>query len=284
MSPARMRAKRSSASMFARGGRATGTHGSTFRSGRSIFVSSPASSRSIIPATGYTSSSATRSPCCSRSRIPRDIVLDTSRRVTSPKRRRRSSTSTASSRSSASSETSRSASRVTRKTELLDDLHAGKERRQEVHQHLLERHVMAVAADREEARKPLGNLHAREALLAGLGIAGEHGEADRERRDVRERLPRARRRAVSAPGRSRARTSARAAAAPPARGPRRRRRRSPLRREPGRAPATRPVPGPRTARTPAPAPPPASAAPCGRRASGRSHPRTPGRSARRREP
>ncbi len=42
---------------------------------------------------------------------------DTSSRVTSPKRARRSSSSTASSRSSASSETSRSASRVTRKSE-----------------------------------------------------------------------------------------------------------------------------------------------------------------------
>ena len=51
-SPARMTANCSSASTFASGGRATGTHGSSLRSGRSSFVSSLASSRSMTPATG----------------------------------------------------------------------------------------------------------------------------------------------------------------------------------------------------------------------------------------
>ena len=60
----------------------------------------------------------TRSPCVSTSRSSSLMSASISRRTTSPKRRRRSSASTASSRSSASSETSKSASRVTRKTPL----------------------------------------------------------------------------------------------------------------------------------------------------------------------
>ena len=57
--------------------------------------------------------------------------------------------------------------------------------------HPLERHEQAARADRQEARQQLGHLHAREALLPGLGIADEEAEAEREPRDVRERLARA---------------------------------------------------------------------------------------------
>ena len=76
-----------------------------------------------------------RSPGCSRSSMPRDVELETSTRTTSPKRRRRSSSSTASSRSSASSETSKSASRVTRKTDRSTNLHPGEEPVEEVRDH-----------------------------------------------------------------------------------------------------------------------------------------------------
>src|SRR5581483_511250 len=43
-------------------------------------------------------------------------------------------------------------------------------------------------ADLQEARQALRNLDARKPLLAGLRVADEDGEADREPRDVRERL------------------------------------------------------------------------------------------------
>src|SRR5581483_5296161 len=71
----------------------------------------------------------------------------------------------------------------------LENLHAGKERRQEVGEHALERHEAALS-ELEEPRQRLGNLHAREALLAGLGVADEDRDADREAGDVRERLTR----------------------------------------------------------------------------------------------
>ena len=45
--------------------------------------------------------------------------------------------------------------------------------------------------DRKEARQQLGHLDPREALVAGLRIANEDAEAQRERRDVRKRLTRA---------------------------------------------------------------------------------------------
>ena len=65
---------------------------------------------------GYTSSSSTPSRPVSEVRSCSEQPAPTSTRTISPKRRRRSSSSTACSRSAASSETSRSASRVTRKT------------------------------------------------------------------------------------------------------------------------------------------------------------------------
>ena len=156
-----------------------------------------------------------------------DIDAETSSRTTSPKRRRRSSSSTASSRSSASSETSKSASRVTRKRAALDDLHPREEPRQEVRDHPLERHEPAAARRPREARQALGDLDAREPLLARLRVAHEHAEAEREAGDVREGLARGRRRAASAPGRSRARSASRARAARRVAGRRRARRRCP---------------------------------------------------------
>ena len=86
----------------------------------------------------------------------------------------------------------------------LEDLHAGEEPVEEVRDHVLERQQPAAVADREEARQPFGNLHAGESLLARLRVAGEHAEAEREARDVREGLARRRPRAASGPGRSRA--------------------------------------------------------------------------------
>ncbi len=71
----------------------------------------------------------------------------------------------------------------------LDDVHPGEERRQEVGEHLLERDEPAGVPDGQEARQALGHLHAREPLLAGLGIAREDGQAHRESGDVGKRLP-----------------------------------------------------------------------------------------------
>jgi hypothetical protein len=56
--------------------------------------------------------------------------------------------------------------------------------------HSLERQEEAALADREEPGQQLGHLHTREALLAGVPVADEDSEAERERRDVRERLTR----------------------------------------------------------------------------------------------
>ena len=42
--------------------------------------------------------------------------------------------------------------------------------------------------DADEARQKLGNLYSREAFLAGLGVAHEDSERERERGDVRKRL------------------------------------------------------------------------------------------------
>ena len=46
------------------------------------------------------------------------------------------------------------------------------------------------SAELEEPRETLGDLHAREALLAGLRVLGEDREREREAGDVWERLPR----------------------------------------------------------------------------------------------
>ena len=70
----------------------------------------------------------------------------------------------------------------------LEHVHPREERRQEVRQHLLERHEAIALADREKARQAFGNLDACKALLAVFRIAHEDRQADREAGDVRERL------------------------------------------------------------------------------------------------
>ena len=56
--------------------------------------------------------------------------------------------------------------------------------------HALEGHEQAALAHLDEARHPLRDLDAREALLARLGVDNENGQAERERRDVRKGLAR----------------------------------------------------------------------------------------------
>ena len=73
----------------------------------------------------------------------------------------------------------------------LDGLHIREEPPQEMADDALERDEEPAASDREKARQRLGHLDARESLLARLRIAHEDGKAERESRDVRERLPRA---------------------------------------------------------------------------------------------
>ena len=72
----------------------------------------------------------------------------------------------------------------------LHDLHLREQARQEVRQHGLERHQEAARADRDEAVEAFRHLHPREPLLAGLRVANEQAEAERQARDVRERLAR----------------------------------------------------------------------------------------------
>ena len=148
----------------------------------------------------------------SRATIAREIELETSSRTTAPKRRRRSSLSTASSRSSASSEISVSPSRVTRKAARSGRSMPGKSQLRWWEITLSSGISSPRVADRDEARQRLGHLDAREALLARVGVAHRDPEAEREPRDVGERLARARPRAASAPGRSRARSAPRARA------------------------------------------------------------------------
>src|SRR5207342_1969013 len=57
--------------------------------------------------------------------------------------------------------------------------------------HMLESDEPATPAERQEPRQAFRHLDPREALLSRVGIVDEHAEADRERRDVRERLSRA---------------------------------------------------------------------------------------------
>ena len=73
---------------------------------------------------------------------------------------------------------------------VVDDLHAREELVQVLGDEVLERHERAPVADRHEAREHLlRHLHARERLLLGLRVAHEHGERQREVRDVGERAP-----------------------------------------------------------------------------------------------
>ena len=67
----------------------------------------------------------------------------------------------------------------------LDDLHPREEPVEEVRDHVLEHQQLAVVPGGEEARQALGHLDPGEALLAGLGVAREHAEAEREARRCR---------------------------------------------------------------------------------------------------
>ena len=69
----------------------------------------------------------------------------------------------------------------------LGDLHAGEQRRQEMGDHGLERDERSPG--RDEPGEAFGNLHPREALLAGLRVDGEDAQREREPRDVREGMP-----------------------------------------------------------------------------------------------
>ena len=152
-------------------------------------------------------------------------------RGASPRRSgaRRSSSSTASSRSSASSETSRSASRVTRNADALEDLHPREEAGQEVRRSPARAGPPRPSrADRRAKRgRPSGTFTRAKRSSPVSGSRTKTREAERERRDVGERLARARPRAASARGRSRARSGCRARRAPRGAAPRRARRRSP---------------------------------------------------------
>ena len=123
--------------------------------------------------------------------MPREIELETSSRTTAPKRRLRNSDSTASSRSSASSEIARSPSRVRRNAVRSVISISGKSQSRKcaiVDSSGIEQ---AACADADEARQPFGDLDAREPLLARLRVAHGDAEAQRQARDVRERLARA---------------------------------------------------------------------------------------------
>ena len=132
-------------------------------------------------------------------------------RTTAPKRRLRTSDSTASSRSSASSEISVSPSRVSRNDARSDDLHLGEEPRRGsapiTSSSGTSRPRVPIATNRSS---PSGHLDAREALLAGLRVADEQPEAQREARRCTGTAGRGRPRAASARGRSAAEHAARA--------------------------------------------------------------------------
>ena len=159
----------------------------------------------------------------------------------------------------------------------LDDLHLREERGEVVRDHALERDPQAALAELEEARQALGHLDAREALLAGLRVADEDAEAEREPRDVGERLPRPDGERRQHRDRPRPRSGARA---PPAR---------PVAvvdladhdplARPARAaaPSTRRATARRRARRRARGSRRASPAACARRATGRRGPTPPGR-------
>jgi hypothetical protein len=77
------------------------------------------------------------------------------------------------------------------KRRALDDLHLREEHGEEVADDALERQVDAPRAERQKPRQDLRHLDACEPLLAGLRVADEEAEAQRQAGDVRERLARA---------------------------------------------------------------------------------------------
>ena len=82
MSPRRISSKKRAASLTrARRGWVTGTHGSSFRSGRSSRISCIRSARSSRPSISYISSAGASSPSRSRSSIPAEAEAETSTRI-----------------------------------------------------------------------------------------------------------------------------------------------------------------------------------------------------------
>ena len=73
---------------------------------------------------------------------------------------------------------------------VLDDLHAGEELIEVRGDHLLERREAAVLRERHEPGQQRRHLDAREVHAACRGIAHQHGQVQRQVRDVRERAPR----------------------------------------------------------------------------------------------
>ena len=73
--------------------------------------------------------------------------------------------------------------------ELPADLHVREEPRQVGRDQLLEGHE-AAPAERDESRQQWRNLHASKALLSGGRVLDEHGEVERQVRDVGERMSR----------------------------------------------------------------------------------------------
>ena len=70
----------------------------------------------------------------------------------------------------------------------LQDLHAPEQLVQVRLDHLVQEHEL-VALDREQARQDRRDLDPREAALAALGVPQADGDRERERADVRERVP-----------------------------------------------------------------------------------------------
>ena len=188
MSPAAIAANISLRSPFANAGGTTPTHGSNLSSGRSMSASWETSARSSIPWMRNTCRSATSSESTRRRSMRADMLWATSSRTTSPKRRRRSSTCTAWSRSSASSDTSKSASRVTRKGADSTTSMPGNSRGRKWAITSSSGNITLVAPHRDEPGHALGHLHPGQPLLAVLGIAHEHAQAERQAGDVGERL------------------------------------------------------------------------------------------------
>ena len=124
----------------------------------------------------------------SRSSTCWSMVSSTSSRTGGPKRRRSSPFSSAASRFSASSSsTSRSSLRVTRKVWTATHLHAGEQRLEVLGDDVLERHE-PLLADGDEPVEDRRHLDPGEVLLAGLRVAHQHGEVERQPGDVGERV------------------------------------------------------------------------------------------------
>ena len=157
----------------------TGSHGSSLSSGRSSAASSSSSARSSSPSTRYISSSPTPSWVWSRRASPRhrrrdlephDLAEAAASSSTSPPRGGRPPRR----------ETSKSAFRVTRKT-ARSRSPSRVEHREEVGDHVPRAARAApLLVERQEARQALRDLHPREALLAGVGVARRRSEAERE--------------------------------------------------------------------------------------------------------